>query len=187
MKPGGGKSKGNNFEGQIAKKLTNALAPLAFIRTPGSGARLGGKNFEAFGKMFGEEATKLFTGDVAVTNEKDEGLKFRFSIECKSYKTPDGFTSLVAGTANVFKWMDESVVDAAKINQVPLLVFKWNHTPVFVAMLQSDNKSASKNGNPFIEVNPKLTVQKAGGPLIDVFLLDDLLPLKEFWVAPLTQ
>lgn len=176
MKPGGGKAKGNGFESQIAKKLTKALDPLTFIRTPGSGARLGGKNFETFSKMFGEEATKLFTGDVAVTNEKDVGLNFRFSIECKSYKTPDGFTSMVNGTANVFKWMDESVVDAQKINKTPLLVFKWNHTPVFVAMLESDNAGG------WGRVDPKLTIQKEDGPAIDVFLLDDLLSNKAFWV-----
>jgi len=56
------KSKGNGFEGTIAKKLSAALAPLNFIRTPGSGARVGGKNFETIGKLFGEDALKIFVG-----------------------------------------------------------------------------------------------------------------------------
>ena len=41
LKPGMGKSKGSGYEGQIAKKLSAALTPLTFIRSPGSGARAG--------------------------------------------------------------------------------------------------------------------------------------------------
>ena len=70
MRPGGGKAKGNGFEGQIAKKLSTALAPLNFMRSPGSGARVGGKNFEKFGEMFGEEALAIFVADVVPINEK---------------------------------------------------------------------------------------------------------------------
>src|SRR5271167_5185489 len=105
MRPGGGKSKGNSFEGQVANKLSAGLAPLKFIRTQGSGARVGGKNFETLGQMFGEDALKLFVGDVVPVNEKNAGVTFLHAIECKSYKTPDNFTSMVAGTGNVFKWM----------------------------------------------------------------------------------
>lgn len=133
MKPGGGKAKGSNFESQVAKKLSTALSPLKFIRTQGSGARVGGKNFEALGQMFGEDALKLFVGDVVPVNEKEAGVVFKHSIECKFYKTPDSFTSLVSGTANVFKWMQESIDDAVKVNRNPLLIFKWNQTPIFVA------------------------------------------------------
>ena len=90
-KPGMGKAKGNGFEGKIAKSLSTALAPLTFIRSPGSGARVGGKNFETFGKMFGEEAMKIFVGDVVPTNEKDTNTIFYWSIECKSYAKSDSF------------------------------------------------------------------------------------------------
>ena len=74
MQPGAGKRKGSGFEGQIAKKLSAALAPLNFIRSPGSGARVGGKNFEKFGQMFGEEALSIFVADVVPINEKKENL-----------------------------------------------------------------------------------------------------------------
>lgn len=178
MKPGGGKAKGSGFEGQIAKKLSGALAPLSFIRTQGSGARVGGKNFETIGKLFGEDALKLFVGDVVPTNERDTGLTFRFSVETKFYKTPDGFTGLVSGTANIFKWMDESVEDARKIGKTPLLIFKWNHTPIYVAMRASDQGLEDDNAY----FTPKLSLQSVRGPLIHVFLLDDLLPTREFWV-----
>ena len=81
MRPGGGKAKGSGFESTIAKLLTKHLAPLNFIRTQGSGARVGGKNFDTLGKMFGEDALKLFVGDVVPVNERDTGLRFNFSIE----------------------------------------------------------------------------------------------------------
>jgi hypothetical protein len=170
MRPGGGKAKGNGFENTVAKKLSDALKPLKFIRTQGSGARVGGKNFEALGQMFGEEALKLFVGDVVPVNEKEAGVQFRFSIECKSYKTPDGFTSLVAGTSNVFKWMQESEDDAVKIDRQPLLIFKWNNTPIFVAGLQHHLHG----------LHAKLTLTQ-NNKTIDVCYLDDLLQIPTFW------
>lgn len=140
LKPGMGKGKGNGFESQIAKKLSVALAPLNFMRSPGSGARVGGKNFEKFGEMFGEEALAIFVADVVPINEKKERLKFRHSIECKFYKTPDSFTHLAAGTANIYKWFEESVEDAKKTDKNPILIFKWNNTPIFVAVNLSHEK-----------------------------------------------
>ena len=66
MRPGGGKAKGSGFENTVAKLLTKHLAPLNFIRTQGSGARVGGKNFDTLGKMFGEDALKLKRGELAL-------------------------------------------------------------------------------------------------------------------------
>lgn len=170
MKPGGGKAKGSGYEGQIAKKLTKALMPLTFIRSPGSGARLGGKNYALFGKMFGADASKLFVGDVVPTNEKEAGVTFAFAVECKSYKTPDNFPGLVSGGANFFKWFEESVVDAVKIDKKPMLIFKWNHTASFVGVLH----------DPQSIIAPRFTITKVDRS-IDVFDLDDLLAVPEFW------
>jgi len=177
------KGKGNGFEGTVAKKLTAALAPLNFIRTPGSGARVGGKNFETIGQMFGEEALKIFVGDVVPVNERKEGFNFKHSIECKSYSTPDNFTSLVSNTANVFKWFDEAAVDACKIDKSPMLIFKWNRTAIFVAVdtldVRADYRVLTENG-----VKPRLTLLAAGiSKSIDVYYLDDLLPIIEFWYS----
>lgn len=166
------KSKGSGFEGQIAKKLTVALAPLTFMRSPGSGARLGGKNFATFGKMFGADATKLFVSDVVPTNEKDVGIQFKFSVECKSYATPDNFPGLVSGGANFFKWFEESVVDAVKIDKQPMLICKWNHTATFVGVPH----------DPSAVVSPRFTITK-DGRAIDVYDLNDVLTVPAFWHA----
>lgn len=170
MKPGGGKAKGSGYEGQIAKKLSVALAPLTFVRTQGSGARVGGKNFDTIGKMFGADALKLFVGDVVPTNEKEAGVVFKFSVETKSYKTPDSFPGLVSGGANFFKWFEESVTDAVKINKEPMLICKWNHTPSFVGVNSSANSL----------VKPRFTISQ-NGRSIDVFDLQDLLVVPAFW------
>lgn len=175
MRPGGGKAKGNGFEGLVAKKLSAAL-PINFIRSPGSGARIGGKNFATIGAMMGEEAMKLFNADVVPVNESAVGYKFNYSVECKSYATTDNFTALVAGTANVFKWFEESVVDSAKIDRAPVLIFKWNHTPIFVAVLSREARF----------VSPKLTLTQPTGRSLDIYELDELLKHPEFWVTPTT-
>jgi hypothetical protein len=177
MRPGGGKSKGNGFEGLVAKTLTKALQPLNFMRTPGSGARVGGKNFETLGQMLGEDALKIFVGDVVPVNERKEGLTFKHVIECKSYATPDNFTSLASGSANVWKWYEEVVIDAAKVNKIPLLIFKWNRTPVFVAI--------DTNTLPPIDPQPLFTLLSYGehGRALDIYYLDDLLKHPAFWYS----
>jgi hypothetical protein len=170
------KAKGASFEGTVAKKLSSALHPLKFIKTPGSGARVGGKNFELFGHLFGADAMKIFVGDVVPTNERDTGCTFKFSVECKSYKASDSFETLVAGNANIFKWMQESIVDAQKIQKIPLLLFKWNHTPIYVAALAADA----------IAPNPRISLEQ--GPLhLHVFYLDDLLQDTQIWVNKIEQ
>jgi hypothetical protein len=174
LKPGMGKSKGSGFEGLIAKKLSAALAPLTFIRSPGSGARVGGKNFETFGKMFGADAMKLFVADVVATNEKEAGVEFRYSVECKSYQKSDSLEAHVSGTANIFKWMQESVVDAAKTGKLPMLICKWNHTPVYVCVLSKDVYQ--------FNVRPKM-VLNAQDQSIDVYYFDDLAGNSLFWCS----
>ncbi len=177
------KSKGNGFEGTVAKKLSAALAPLNFIRTPGSGARVGGKNFETIGKMFGEDALKIFVGDVVPVNERQEKLKFLHSVETKFYKTPDSFTALASGTANVLKWFGEAIDDASKISKNPMLIFKWNHTPVYVAV---DSNHDKINMAPLVAAGLKpcftLLTYGEGAKALDIYLLDDLLPHRDFWV-----
>lgn len=164
------KAKGGAFEARIAKALSAAL-PLNFIKSPGSGARIGGKNFATIGKLMGEEAMKLFNADVVPVNESATGVHFNFSVECKAYATPDNFVSLVSGTANVFKWFSESVVDSAKIERQPILIFKWNATKIFVAV----------HAGTWSPIAPSLSISSSHGKL-DIYLLDDLLPHPDFWI-----
>ena len=163
------KSKGSGNEGAIAKLLSASLAPLNFVRSPGSGARVGGQNFEKFGKMFGVDALKIFVGDVVCLNERDHGLEFKFSVEAKFYKTSDNFSSLFTGKANVYKWFEESVVDAVKTDKHPILICKWNNTPQFAVLGKDIEIPAGIN-----------TIVLING--IQVCYLADLLQHRDFWV-----
>lgn len=173
-KPGMGKRKGNAFESKIAKLLSASL-PLSFIRSPGSGARVGGVNFDKFGAMFGEDALKLFVADVVPTNEKDTGYNFKWSIECKSYASQDTFTSLVNGTAKMYGWFQESVVDAAKVGKQPMLIMKWNNTQTFV-VVEKIHADA---------VKPSLIITPSTGEALAIYLFDDVINQQDFWVTKL--
>lgn len=167
------KSKGNAAENKIVKALNVALAPMTFIRSPGSGARVGGQNFDKFGAMFGADAMKLFVADVVPTNERDAGYNFLWSIESKSYKTIDNFNHLVSGTSKIFGWFEESVVDSAKVGKKPMLIFKWNNTPTYLAVEKDD-------GLPWA---PRLTIQNIDhGKQLAIYLFDDMLKEPKFWM-----
>ena len=166
------KQKGNSFEGKIAKMLTAALSPLCFMRSPSSGARLGGKNFQKFGALFGEEAIRLFSADVVPTNEKDTNLVFKFSIECKFYASSDSFETIVAGNSHIFGWMKESIVDAQKTQKIPIVVFKWNRSPIYVAALKDSNIAPNQS---------KITLTQ-DGMSIEIFYLDDIIKNKNIWI-----
>jgi hypothetical protein len=134
-----GKAKGGSFESTIAKQLSETFKPLQFRRSQSSGAILGGKNAWMMNR-FSNDAKTLFIGDVVPTNEadvlRDEGWKFRFTIECKFYKEQDSFTSLFKNP-QIKGWFEQAITDAAKVSdKLAMLVFKFNHTPVFVACEQ---------------------------------------------------
>lgn len=171
MRPGGGRQKGANFEGKIAKALSAAL-PLTFIRSPGSGARVGGQNFEKFGSMFGADAMKLFVADVVPTNERDIGYRFKWSIECKFYAQVETFSNLFLGASNVYRWFEESVIDAAKVDKKPILIWKWNNTPIFVAIEDDGN----------LQYDPKLKIQHMNGRPLAIYQFDELLTIPDFWM-----
>ena len=166
------KQKGNGFELTVAKLLSKSLAPLNFIRTPGSGARVGGKNFATIGQMFGEDALKIFVGDVVPVNEKQTNVKFNVSCECKFYATQDHFAALMTDNALVYKWMKESEEDAKKIDRTPILIFKWNHTKIYVAT------TGSLPGN-----TRKMTLTRPDGADINIGVLEDVLEHKDFWIT----
>ncbi len=165
------KKKGNTHELTIAKALSKNLAPLEFFRTPSSGARLGGVN-SALVKKFGEEICKIFIGDVACSNNGIDGHNFRFCIECKSYKTREDIVALVNNKSTIYKWMDESRVDAAKANLQPLLIFKYNNTPIYVCV----------DKNEILPQDIKFIVLVNGDKIC---LFDDLILHKSFWINTL--
>jgi len=125
--------------------------------------------------MFGEDALKLFVGDVAPINEKEARVSFNVAIECKNYKDPDDLPKMLNGKANVWAWMQEAITDAAKINRVPVLIFKWARTPIYAAVLTSDA--------PNILGGTIITNDIAS---ITIYELENLLTAKNFWISSIT-
>lgn len=131
------KSKGSGFENTIAKLFSTTFAPLEFRRSQSSGAILGGQN-HVFLHKFSNAAKALFVGDIVPTNEADvekaEGWRFRFTVECKFYKEADSFSSLFKNPSLV-SWWEQACADAIKISdKAPILIFKFNHTPIFAGI-----------------------------------------------------
>lgn len=77
--PSKSKSKGNNFERETCKYLSD-LTGLSFTRVPNSGAFLGGKNISRVENL-SESQVQIFDGDIIVPDELKD-----WSIECKFYK-----------------------------------------------------------------------------------------------------
>lgn len=162
------KGKGNGFENKISKILAEALAPMKFARTPGSGARVGGQNFGVFGSMFSQESLGMFVGDVVPINEQDCEKTFRFTVECKAYKDPDKLEALF-GASNIYKWMEEVLVDCVKVKKEGIVIFKWNNTPIYTAVTKDVE----------LPSEVKRIILTNG---IQVAHLEELLTHKDFWL-----
>lgn len=163
------KKKGNSHELVIAKALSKNLSPLEFKRVTNSGATLGGIN-SVFVKKYGEEICKIFIGDVTCINNGINGIHFNFCIECKSYKTREDIVAMINGKSDIYKWMNESRIDAAKANLLPLLIFKYNNTPIYVCV---DKDNLLPN-----EIN---YISLINGDKVCLF--DDLIQYTSFWIT----
>lgn len=124
-----GKQKGNTFERDIANTLSDRFASTTgiekpFRRNPDSGAFFGGSN---------TQRTEIYDTDYAVYGDLICPRNFNFCIECKNYKTPPSFNSLVNQQVTEWdKWLAQSDQDAAQDNKEPMLVIKYNRTAIFV-------------------------------------------------------
>lgn len=117
------KAKGNSFERRVADFLTNLYGE-KFIRAPGSGAYVGGKN--AARKQFLHEGQiRNFKGDIV------PGQSFpRFNAECKSYKE-FAWHQMFTGNKVLDDWLDQlmSVSDPGDFN---VLFMKFNRRGEYV-------------------------------------------------------
>lgn len=114
------KQKGNAFERVIAEHLTK-IFDLKFFRTPGSGAYVGGQNFNRMAEMTNSQQL-LLEGDIVVPEELSH-LKF----ECKTLKK-FSFSSLLEHNAMLDSWVEQ----ARSEDKLWFLVFKINNRGTFV-------------------------------------------------------
>ena len=120
------KQKGSGFEREIAKYLSEKYNE-SFIRAPGSGAYVGGKN-QTRKEVLHEGQIRSFKGDVV------PGQSFKkMNIECKFY-ADFPFHLLLTGECKVIDgWLDQ-LMDVADPDDINILFMKFNRKGRYVCV-----------------------------------------------------
>ena len=120
------KAKGSGFEREIAKYLSDTYGE-SFIRAPGSGAYVGGKN-QTRKEILHEGQIRSFKGDVV------PGQSFkRMNIECKFY-SDFPFHLVLTGDCKVLDGWINQLMDVSDVNDVNILFMKFNRKGRYVCV-----------------------------------------------------
>lgn len=135
--PSKSKIKGNGWENEVAKYLS-ALYNESFIRAPGSGAYVGGKN-AARKEILHEGQIRSFKGDII------PGQSFpRLNAECKSY-ADFPFHQLFQGEVKILEGWLEQCLDVADPDDVNVLFMKFNRKGKWICVESKHNFVASRH------------------------------------------
>jgi len=123
------KQKGSSFEREVATFLSELYGE-SFIRAPGSGAYVGGKN-KVRTQILHEGQIRSFKGDIV------PGQSFpKLNAECKSY-ADFPFHLVLAGKCKVLDgWLDQ-MMDVAEQDDINILFMKFNRKGRFVCVRTS--------------------------------------------------
>jgi len=120
------KQKGSSWEREVARYLSEIYNE-SFIRAPGSGAYVGGKN-KARTQILHEGQIRSFKGDIV------PGQSFpKFNAECKSY-ADFPFHLVLTGHCKVLdSWLDQ-MMDVSEPDDMNILFMKFNRKGSFVCV-----------------------------------------------------
>jgi hypothetical protein len=120
------KAKGNSWERTIAIYLSDLYSE-SFIRAPGSGAYIGGKN-QSRTQFLHEGQIRNFKGDIV------PGESFtKFNAECKSYADFPFHQVLAGSCKQLDTWLDQ-LMSVAEDNDLNILFVKINRKGKFIAV-----------------------------------------------------
>ena len=124
--PSPSKNKGSSYEREVAKFLSD-LYQESFIRTPGSGAHIGGKN-NTRTEFLHEGQIRSFKGDIV------PGQSFqKLNVECKHYgEFP--FHQLFSGECKQLDSWIEQTVAVAEEGDLSVIFIKITRTGKFVCV-----------------------------------------------------
>jgi len=149
------KSKGNVYERKIANRLSERFAAhtgieQSFRRDVTSGSFFGASNQKRLATHDAETAT---FGDIMAPET------FRFSIECKHYKTPPTFTSLMKQEVKLLDdWIKQAKQDATNSGKQMLVIAKFNNVADFVIIEGNDGDALmAYKGNSIVPLELWLT------------------------------
>lgn len=124
--PSPSKIKGSSFERDIAKYLSDLYGE-SFIRAPGSGAYVGGKN-QSRKEVLHEGQIRSFKGDIV------PGESFnKLNVECKSYADFPFHLVLTGSCKQLDEWLDQ-LMTVAEPNDLSVLFMKFNRKGKFVCV-----------------------------------------------------
>ena len=120
------KQKGSSFEREVATYLSTTYGE-SFIRAPGSGAYVGGKN-KVRTQILHEGQIRSFKGDIV------PGQSFsKMNAECKSY-ADFPFHQVLAGDCKTLDaWIDQMMA-VSEPNDLNILFMKFNRKGKFVCV-----------------------------------------------------
>lgn len=120
------KNKGSGFEREIAKYLSDKYSE-SFIRAPGSGAYVGGKN-QSRTEVLHEGQIRSFKGDIV------PGQSFiKMNVECKFY-ADFPFHLMLTGECKVIDAWIGQLMDVADPNDLNILFMKFNRKGRYIAV-----------------------------------------------------
>ena len=120
------KAKGSGFEREVAKHLSELYGE-SFIRAPGSGAYVGGKN-QSRTEFLHEGQIRSFKGDIV------PGQSFsKMNVECKFY-ADFPFHLVLTGDCKVLDGWIGQLMDVADPGDVNILFMKFNRKGRYVAV-----------------------------------------------------
>ena len=120
------KNKGSGFEREIAKYLSEKYNE-SFIRAPGSGAYIGGKN-QSRTQVLHEGQIRSFKGDIV------PGQTFtKMNVECKFY-ADFPFHLLLSGECKVIDAWLAQLMDVADTDDCNILFMKFNRKGRYIAV-----------------------------------------------------
>lgn len=124
--PSPSKNKGSSFEREVANFLSDLYGE-SFIRAPGSGAYVGGKN-QSRKEFLHEGQVRSFKGDIV------PGQSFsKFNAECKNYgEFP--FHQLFSGNCKTLEAWIEQMMDVAEEGDLSILFIKITRKGKFVVV-----------------------------------------------------
>jgi len=124
--PSPSKNKGNSWERDVAKHLTELYSE-SFIRAPGSGAYIGAKN--SYRKDYLHEGqVRSFKGDII------PGQSFpKLNIECKSYADFPFHQFFQGPVKQLDTWLAQ-LISVADPNDFNILIMKFNRKGKFIAV-----------------------------------------------------
>ena len=120
------KNKGSGYEREVAKFLSDLYGE-SFIRAPGSGAYVGGKN-QARTEFLHEGQIRSFKGDIV------PGQSFsKMNIECKFYADFPWHLTLSGECKQLDSWLAQ-LIDVEDVGDLNLLFMKFNRKGQYVAV-----------------------------------------------------